>query len=216
MNSPKTVSANWNTEYLVTYTVAGNVLPIDAPPNEWVISGATAQGKFVQTIVNLANDTQCLFQNDDRPTMITKPITVTGSYESQYKVTFSQIGVESDAIGTIAEILGQPKSYSQLPTSIWANSSSTVDFIFNSTVASTTANKAYTLLGSNATSPLIIDQPTVIQGNYQAESSVSLYTILEVAIVLFAALATTFLLWRYRRDRIRRQRNLTVAANPNR
>jgi hypothetical protein len=82
MNAVKTATADWKTQYLVTYAASGNVFSVIVPADEWVDSGASAVGAFPANVINVAGDTQCNFVNDDRPDSITAPTTITGSYSS--------------------------------------------------------------------------------------------------------------------------------------
>ena len=213
MTGPKTATASWNTQYLVTYNEVGNALPVILPSNEWVNSGAAAQGKFVPSAVNSGNNTQCLFLNDNRTQSITQPTTVTGKYNTQYKVTFIQNGILSDAKGTILTILGIPEDYSKLANITWVNNGTQLTFAFNSTVESTIANKLYTLTGTNATSPITIHMPTLIEGNYQVENNTPLYTVLEIALIILAIFLAAISAARYRSRRLRKQKNLNEPAN---
>ena len=208
MINPKTATASWNTQYLVTYAVTGNVLTINVPTNEWVSYGGTAQGKFVPTVVNSANNTQCLFLNDNRTQSITQPTTITGEYQTQYKITFNQTGVQSDAKGTIVTISDIPEDYSQLANINWVDNGTQLTFSFEAKVATTSANKVYSLTSVNASSPVTIEKPTYIQGTYKAQNSSSLYTILEFALIIFAFITVSVSLLTYRRRRKKKALNL--------
>lgn len=128
----------------------------------------------------------------------------TATYQTQYAVNFSQNGVESDAVGTVLTILGIAKDYSQLANLTWVNKGADGTFSFTDTLASTVANKLYALTGVNATSPVTIDMPTLIQGNYEAQYS--LYTIAEAALLIFALLLLLLLLLAWRRRRKKKQK----------
>jgi hypothetical protein len=205
MYDPITETASWNTQCLVTYAVTGNAITVTVPSNEWVNYGTAAKGTFSPTIANQANDTQCIFVKDNRPSTITQPTLITGIYQTQYAVNFSQNGLETDAVGTVLTILGIEKDYSQLANITWVNNGTQVTFSFANTVASTIANKLYTLTGINATSPLTIDAPTLIQANYQPQYSASLFTLAEFALIIFALLLLLLLLLAWRRRRKKKQ-----------
>lgn len=213
MTGPKTVAASWDKQYLVTYAATGNSLPITVPSNEWVNVGASAQGQFAPTEVNSNNDTQCLFLNDNRTQSIIQPTTIVGDYQTQFKVTFDQTGVLSDAKGAILSFLGVSEDYSELAQVTWVNKDASVTFSFANTVASNVANKVYVLTGVNVNSPAVINQPTLIQGSYRAEYVTSLYTVLEVVLILLTVSIVAVSLLRYRSQRIRRQQNLNEPAN---
>ena len=213
ITGPKTVSASWNKEYLVTYSEAGNAISITLPSNEWVVAGAAAQGKFVPSMLDSSGSTQCLFLNDNRTQVIAQPTTINGNYQTQYKVTFTQTGIESDVKGAIVTIFGNAKSFSQLATTLWVNDLATVNFTFENNIPSTIENKVYTLTGTNATSPITINTPTLINGNYRAEYSTSLYTYLGFALIFLVIFLVVVSLVRYRSRRMKKQRSLNEPAN---
>ena len=214
MVSPKIAIAEWSTQYLVTYAAVGNAIPISVPSSEWVNSGAAAQGTFVSTVVNSANDIQCLFLSDNRTQSITEPTMITGKYQTQYKVTFNQTGMQSDAKGTIVTVSGIAEDFSQLAKVSWMNSGTQLTFSFEAKVATTSVNKVYSLTGVNASSPIMIDTPTLIQGNYKAQNSSSLYTILAFAAIFFVILVTIVQLLGYRRRRKKKLLSINETASP--
>ncbi len=176
-------------------------------------SGATPQGKFVATAINSANDTQSIFINDNRPTAITEPTTITGNYQAQYKVTFSQTGLQSDAQGTILTISNIPESYSELANIAWVANGTKIAFSYNASVATSTSNKIYSLTNVNTESPVVINKPTLIQANYQEENSTSLYVYLEFSLVMLAIFIAAVSALRYRNQRIKKQKSLNEPAN---
>jgi hypothetical protein len=213
MTGPKTVTANWTTQYLVTYAETGNALSITLPPNEWVNSGATAQGNFVPDYANFSNDTKCIFTTDNRTSAITEPTTITGNYQTQYKVTFNQFGLQPDAQGTILTISNIPKNYSEIANIAWVDNGTQITFSYKASIATPMTNKIYSLASVNIESPVIINKPTLIQANYQAQYSTSLYVYLEFSLVMLAIFITAVSVLRYRNQRIKRQRSLNEIAN---
>ena len=202
MGVPSQLTENiaYTTQYLITYTTTGNVLPVSDPANQWVNSGGQATGAFPSRVVNSAGNTRCNFVTDNRAT-ITAPTTITATYQTQYAMTFNQTGIGSDAKGTIVTVAGVPETYSQLPSINWVNNGATVTFSFNSTVESATANKSYALTSVNATSPLTITAPIVVQGTYESRYSTPLYTILGTTIVFLVLLLLVFALLATKRRR---------------
>ncbi len=206
MNSPITEIATWTTQYQVTYVTSGNALQVTTPPAEWITSGAATTNAFPKSVTNTAKDIKCNFVSDDRPTTITKPVTVTGTYQTQYLLTFSQNGIASDSSGTILTVLGNAKTYEQLATSMWLDRDSSVAFSYAQTVKTTNAGKQYSLQNTNATSPLTINAPTMVQGNYEPknepETSTPLSTIaLSALLLLLLALLAVLLLARRRKKK---------------
>ena len=82
-----TYTANYQTQYQVTYTQTTCSLTVSLPLSEWVNAGGSATGTFPSPVNSI--DTQCIFQSDNRPSTITGPTTVTGTYKTQYYLTVS-------------------------------------------------------------------------------------------------------------------------------
>jgi len=80
--TPTTYTANFQTQYKVTY--AANV-PVTVPADEWVLSGGSAVGVFPTPVIS--GGTKYVYQSDDRPGTITAPTTITATYQTQYYLT---------------------------------------------------------------------------------------------------------------------------------
>ena len=158
-------------------------MQVAPPPTEWVDQEVQATGTFPASIINPAGDTRIIFVSDNRPAAITEPITVTGTYQTQYLVTFIHNGIASDASGTIVTILGETKTYEQLPNSIWMDAGDSIAFSYVATVESTKKGKHYILASTNLSSPLTVNEPTTIQGYYETQTNPSNFTPINIAIV---------------------------------
>ena len=90
MNNPITETANWQTQYLVTYLASGNANPVIVPSDEWVVSGNAATGVFPagQTIGGVMDT----YLSDNAPSSVTAPTTITGFYQVSYLVTYLASG----------------------------------------------------------------------------------------------------------------------------
>jgi len=182
LDGPKTATTIWKTQYQVTYAASGNIMQISVPPEEWVDEGETAVGTFPTSITNSAGNTRKVFSGDDRPTVITEPTTITGTYQIQYLVTFSQNGIAPDTLRTIATIQDETKTLQQLPTGIWINAGESVTFTFATAFQTTEADKQYNLAKVNSTSPLTINEPTTIQASYELQTISSNFTLSAITI----------------------------------
>jgi hypothetical protein len=204
MNRAVTEEAIWTTQYLVTYKLTGNALQVEAPQTEWVTSGTVATSAFVSTITNPADDIRSIFVGDDRPGAVTAPLTVTGTYKTQYLVQFGQNGLNSDVSEPVATILGEPKAYNQLPNSAWIDQDGSVVFTFVASVETSTGEK-YVLKKVNSTSPLMINEPTTVLAEYalEVQSTLDLNTFATIALVIGSLTLSPLpvLAWR-RRKRI--------------
>jgi len=212
INGPIKETVQWRAQYLVTYAATGNILAVTLPSNEWVNYGTAAKGTFNLSITNMANDTRCILTQDNRPSAITQPTQITATYQTQYIVNFNQSGIESDAAGTILTILGIEKEYSQLANLTWVNKGASLTFSFADSVTSTVADKTYALTEVNATSPVTIDSPTLIQATYEAQYS--LYTITLAALLIFLLILLLLLLLAWRRRRNKKQQQEALQNPP--
>jgi hypothetical protein len=108
------------------------------------------------------------------PIAVTGTMTVTGNYQTQYQVTFSQTGVGSDFTGTVVIIDSNAYTLSSLPVSFWWDSSSSHLFAFSSPLivnASTQYNWASTSgLATLQNGSLSVTGPGSVTGNYATET----------------------------------------------
>jgi hypothetical protein len=80
----KTVTANYETQYKVTFDA--NV-PVTVPVDEWVKSGGSAVGTFSSPQYNVANTIKYVWVSDNRSAII-EPSLIHGVFDTYYKVTF--------------------------------------------------------------------------------------------------------------------------------
>ena len=74
----------------MTYATTGNVVAVTAPSSEWVAQGGVATGIFPAQVT--VGSSRSDFVSDNRPSTITAPTTITGSYSNQYLVTYLASG----------------------------------------------------------------------------------------------------------------------------
>ena len=192
VDGPKTVTATWKTQYQVVYAVSGDssLLPVVPPSTEWLDSGTQATGSFPTLITDSAGGTRAMFVSDDRPGSVNQPVTVTGTYQTQYLVTFSQNGIDGGASGIVVTFLNSTKTYAQLPVSVWVNAGDSITFSYAANVEASEGGKQYVLASSNSTSPLIVNGPITILGAYQSQlvsSGFALDTFALLAIIVIVA-----------------------------
>jgi hypothetical protein len=133
ITAPITVTATYSTSYLVTY--AANV-PVTLPADEWVLSGQPATRTFTSPQYNVAGDTKYVFVSDDRPGTITGPTTITATYDTYYKVTFGQAGLDSTATGIVVTVDSADKYYGDLSFSKWVKSGDPLSYAYYNPVLS--------------------------------------------------------------------------------
>jgi len=95
---------------------------------------------------------------------------VTGYYKTQYKVTFTQTGLDGTAIGIVVTVAGVSKTYTDLPfTTDWLDHGSTLAFEYSDNVASSVSGKQFKLVSVSHTSPLTVTAPITVTGNYKIQ-----------------------------------------------
>ena len=204
MDRPITEEASLETQYKVSYVVKGNLFAIDPPQAEWVTSGTAPAGAFAKSITNAEGSTRSILVGDDRPSSTTSPLTVTGTYKTQYLIRFSQNGLNTNVSGTIVEVQGEPRDNDQLSDSLWVNAGESVSFTYMATVENAETGEQYILKSTNFTSPLSISAPTTIQAEYVLQTSIDLSAFAVPALLIFACALSPapLLIWHKRKRKI--------------
>ena len=101
----------------------------------------------------------------------------TAHYVLQYLITFAHTGLDDTASNTVVTVDGVPKSFSDLPFLLWADSGSSVSYGYNSIVSSVVSGKRFKLdsIGSPP-SPFTVTGPETITGHYHAQYYLTLTT----------------------------------------
>jgi hypothetical protein len=187
MSSPKDITANYKTQYELTFTHTGldssanttvatvNGVPVaygDLPYKTWVdhnnvttysyynVSSSTAGKRFI--LINVTGPTS--------PMTVTSPVTVTGNYKTQFEVTFNQSGVGADFTGTVVTVDGTNYSVTVLPKPFWWNKDSNHTFSYHSPLV-VDASKQYVWVSTSGLSTLKSGTLTItgsgsVIGNY--------------------------------------------------
>jgi hypothetical protein len=206
IDSPKTATAVWITQCQVIYTTSGNSLQVDAPPAEWVNVGTQATGTFPESIVNSVGNIRDVLVSENRPIAINETLIITGFYQTLYLVTFSHNGLDSDASGIVVSVFNDTKRYDQLPTSVWINAGDSITFSYVPTIETGKEGKKYILTSNNFTSPLIIEEPTIIQGIYHSQLSTSglgenTVALASILVTIPSSFAISMVVWRRKRGK---------------
>ena len=180
-----TITGSYCIQYKVKFTHAGldstatgTVVTVNGsaktysqlPYSLWTDAGNSLTYSYSSTMATSYPDKQFRLNSvtgPSSPITLTGPTTVTGNYVCQYRVTFTQTGLDSTATGTVVTVNGSAKTYSQLPYSLWTDSGSTVIYSYTSPVTSSTSGKQFrldTVIGP--TSPITVSGATTVTGNY--------------------------------------------------
>ncbi len=96
-------------------------------------------------------------------------MTVTGNFVIQYKLTFTQTGLDSSATGTVVTVNGNPKGFIDMPFNIWADSGSPVTYSYINVSSSTTGKRFILTSVGGTSSPITVTGSTTITGNYKTQ-----------------------------------------------
>ena len=178
--SPGRQVINFGHQFLVTFAqsniasdstgavvTVGGVAKANAelPFSLWVSSSDSVSFSYYPTITSASIGKQYALTGVSAvsPLVVSTPITVTGTYKTQYQVTFSTTGLSTDAKG--------PNSTSTSPQ--WVDSGTSLPFSYVDIVSSSIQGKQYVLSGETATSPLTITGPATTTATYVTQYQVS-------------------------------------------
>ncbi len=159
--------ASTNAPVLVVLGVPFVVTPTTTPP-------ITISYTY-QEVVPGASGVQYLLTSvtPSSPQTLTNSLVITGTYVTQYQVTFAQTGLNSSATGTILNVAGLNYTFSALPFSEFVNSSSTLNFAYTASVPSSDGGTFLLtgVSGNTTDSTVSVDNPLTVTGAYSPEQS---------------------------------------------
>jgi parallel beta-helix repeat protein len=189
MDSAKTATANYVTQYYLTFAqsavgsdFAGSVINVGGTDydrsgySNWFDSGASISFGFYSPLVVTLNGEQYVLTgvsgNSTASSLtVSAATTVTGTYKTQYSITFDQSGVGPDCNGTVVVIDGSNYNVSALSASFWWDKGSTYIFAFQSPLGGTSGTDQYnwtstTGLSSLQSGLITVNGPGTVVGNY--------------------------------------------------
>jgi hypothetical protein len=191
VDKPKTVTANYKTQYAVTFThsglditATGTVVTVDGSPKTysdlsylfWADSGTVITYSYSNVSSTTTGKRFILIgvTGPTSPITVTKSETVVGNYKIQYQITFAQSGVGSDFLGTVVTIDGNDYSASGLSKSFWWDSGTSHSFSFKSPLVVTSNAKQYlwkstTGLSTLQAGSITATTPGSLTGNYTTQ-----------------------------------------------
>jgi hypothetical protein len=181
----KTVTANYVLQHQVTFSqtgldasATGMVVAVDGstkayadlPFSKWIDSGSSVSYSYMSEVSGSGGDKQFKLSSVAGPTSpftVTGPTTVTGNYVVQYQVTFTHMGLDSSASGTVVTVNGGAKSYGDLPYTLWVDNGLLITYSYNSPVSSRVGGKQFKLTSvSGPASTITVANSATVTGNY--------------------------------------------------
>jgi len=195
MDSAKDVTANYGTQYLVTFdqtgldaTANGVIVTVNGsdktfaelPFSMWVDEGATVTYSYNNSIPGITSGKRFVLTSVTGPASpftVTSSVTVTGNYKVQYQVTFDQTGVGVDYAGTVVTIDGVDYGVGDLPASFWWDGNSDHNFAFSSPLT-VNSGKRYlwtstTGLSTSQAGTITVTASGTVTGNYKTQFKVT-------------------------------------------
>ena len=188
MNANHTATAHYVQQYLMTFGHAGlnpdatgTIVTVNAVPNIftqlpyslWVDSGSSVTYSYTSTVPSSILGKQFRLSSvsgPSSPITVSGPSTITGSYVTQYRVTFAHTGLDSTSTGTVLTVNSSSKTYGDLPATLWFDSGATVNYAYSSLVSSSVTGKQFKLSSvTGPTSPITVTGPTNVAGNFMVQ-----------------------------------------------
>ena len=110
------------------------------------------------------------------PQDVNGPLQITGTYKTQYLVTFSQAGLDSTAQGTVVVVNGSPLQLGALTFSEYVDSGTTINFQYSNAISSSNAGERFMLGGileAASDSSVQVNGPTAIVADYTTQYQVT-------------------------------------------
>jgi hypothetical protein len=105
------------------------------------------------------------------PVTVSGPATITGTYKTQFQVTFSQTGISAGSTGSnaIVKVQGADKAFSELSFASWYDENASVTYSFYSPISTVPVSaQQYELTngGSLPASPITVTSALTVNGVY--------------------------------------------------
>src|SRR5204862_284543 len=191
VNAPTSVSASYVSQYRVSFaqsglgtTGANTVVSVGAST---FTKGALSDTRFwdagtawaFESTVNTDPASGTRYNLTSTPASGTiaaadRGSTITGTYGTQYQISFAQSGIGGDTSATVVTVDGADKTAANLPFSKFVNAGTSVGFSYQPTVAtSSDADKRYRRDSVDTTSPVSVNAPTSVSASYVSQYRVS-------------------------------------------
>jgi hypothetical protein len=197
VSSSATVTGTYKIQYQIIFAqsgiggdTAGNtVVTIAGAPKtaaslpfttDWLDSGSSLAYSYADPVLStLAGKRYALTTpapSPASPITVSAPVTITGTYNIQYQITFTQRGIGLDSTGVVVTVAGAPKTATDLPfTTGWLDSGSALTYGYADPVASTVAGKRYALTAPapSPLSPITVSAPATVTGSYKVQYQIA-------------------------------------------
>lgn len=187
VSGPTMLTGNYVAQYSTTFaqsgldsTATGTILTVNGntkaysnlPFSLWVDSGSSVTYLYTSTVSSSVSGKQFRLNSisgSTSPITVLAPMTITGNFVIQYKLTFTETGLDSSATGTVVTVNGNPKGFVDMPFNIWADTGSTVTYSYVNVSSSATGKRFILTSVGGTSSPITVSGSTMITGNYKTQ-----------------------------------------------
>jgi serine protease AprX len=188
MNFSHVATAHYGAQYLVLFiqtgltsdatniiiNVNGNTKSLsDLPFAFWVDSGSGVTYSYSSLVSSVVSNKRFRLNSITgpiSPVTVSSPLTLTGNYVVQYSVVFGQTGLDSTATGTVAVINGEAKTYTAMSSIVWADSGSSITYVYSNIVLGSVTGKRFKLVGVvGPPSSFTVTGSATVMGNYKIQ-----------------------------------------------
>src|SRR5262249_55277966 len=141
------------------------------PSAKFVDSGTSVSFSYPDPVASTVSGKRYALVSTDpsSPVSVTAPTAVSATYKTQYRITFNQSGLSSDATGTVVTIDTVDKGFTDLPFAEFVDSGTSVSFTYADPVASSVSGTRYALVSVDPSSPVTVPGPTADTGTYKPQ-----------------------------------------------
>jgi hypothetical protein len=189
-----TITGTYKTQFQLTFAQSGiggdstgTVVTVNAsaktaadlPFSDWFDSGAPVTYLYADPVASTVSGKRYALTtpapSPTSPITVLAVATITGTYKTQYQITFAQSGIGGDSTGTVVAVNGSPKTAADLPFSAWYDSNASVAYAYSDPVASSVLGKRYALTtpAPSPTTPIAVLGPITVTGTYKVQAQLT-------------------------------------------
>jgi hypothetical protein len=198
VSGPATITGTYKIQYLISFgqvgiggDSTGAVVTVNAsgqsasalPFSDWFDNGGTVTYSYTDPVATSVTGKRYILTtpapSPSSPISVAGPLSVIGTYKTQYQVTFAQSGISAPDTGSnfVVKVAGADKAKAALPFSAWYDANASVAYSFYSPISTVpVTDKQYELTNgaSLPASPITVTAATTITGQY----AIATYSIL--------------------------------------
>jgi len=146
----------------------------------WYDTITTAYATLDAGIVDLGNGTRRVFTHwssdafgtdyaKSNPIIMDRPKTAVANWKVQYGVIFNHTGLDSSALGWIVTINENPKTFGELPYTLWVDHGAVITYTYSDISSSVTGKRFILTSIIGLASPMTVTNSVTVSGNYKSQ-----------------------------------------------